>query len=329
MKSVSLKLVLGFFMFRYITRIIAIHYYPMPLIQVFTYPYPYLAGIYAFILTYVLLVNPMKKIERAMRQFKSGQFDVRINIKSKDELGTIAGAFNELADRIEVMIHSERRLRANIGHEIKTPLARVMLHLTNVADHVDVENSLKMIEQEVLELSAISEKLLKLAQIERGEFKPVFEKFDLNQLIQDSVKKMQIIANRQNCRILTEPCQPILVNSERGLLDTALVNIIENALRYSFAKSNIQVLINQPDNFKTVEILVRDQGPGVPEADLHRIFQPFERTDESRNRNAGGTGLGLAICSTIVEHLGGKITARNLTPGFEVCISLPATADQL
>ena len=82
MKSVSLKLILGFFMFRYVTRIIAVHYYPMPLIAVFTYPYPYLAGIYAFILTYVILVNPMKKIERAMRQFKSGQFDVRIHIKS-------------------------------------------------------------------------------------------------------------------------------------------------------------------------------------------------------------------------------------------------------
>lgn len=324
MKSVSLKLILGFFMFRYVTRIIAVHYYPMPLIAVFTYPYPYLAGIYAFILTYVILVNPMKKIERAMRQFKSGQFDVRIHIKSKDELGNIAGAFNELADRMEVMIHSERRMRANLGHEIRTPLARVMLHLNNVADHVDVENSLKMIEQEVQELSAISEKLLKLAQIERGEFKPVFEKVDLNQLIQESVKKMQIVANRQNCIILTQPFQPILVDSERGLLDTALLNILENALRYSFANSTIQVLINQPENFQLVEILVRDQGPGVPEADLQRIFQPFERTDESRNRNGGGTGLGLAICSTIVEHLGGKITARNLTPGFEVCISLPA-----
>ena len=222
------------------------------------------------------------------------------------------------------MIHSERRMRANLGHEIRTPLARVMLHLNNVADHVDVENSLKMIEQEVQELSAISEKLLKLAQIERGEFKPVFEKVDLNQLIQESVKKMQIVANRQNCRILTEPSQLILVDSERGLLDTTLLNILENALRYSYANSTIQVLINQPEKFQRVEILVRDQGPGVPEADLQRIFQPFERTDESRNRNAGGTGLGLAICSTIVEHLGGKITARNLTPGFEVCISLPS-----
>lgn len=327
MKFVSLKLVLGFFMFRYITRIIAVHYYPMPLIAVFTYPYPYLAGIYAFILTYVILVNPMKKIERAMRQFKSGQFDVRIHIKSKDELGTIAGVFNELADRIEIMIHSERRLRANIGHEIKTPLARVMLHLTNVADHVDVENSLKMIEQEVLEIAAISEKLLKLAQIERGEFQPDFEAVCLNDIIRHAILKMKVVCERQQCVILFEPCREVTISSERGLLETTLMNILDNAVRYSVPNSIILVKLEIQSSDKTVAIRVIDQGKGVAEADIERIFLPFERTDQSRARHSGGTGLGLAICNSIIENLGGQISAHNLNPGFEVCISLPARAN--
>lgn len=323
MKSVAIKIVLGFFIFRYITRVIAGSYYSMPLTATFTYPYPYLAGLYAFLLTYLLLVNPLKKIENAMRLFKSGQFDARINIKSKDELGSIAGTFNELADRMEVMIHSERSMRANLGHEIRTPLARVMLHLNNVADHVDVENSLKLIEQEIQDLSDISSKLLKLAQIERGEFKPDFENVQVNALVCQAIKKMQVVASHQHRDITFEPPQPISIRTDFDLLNIALINLLDNSLRYSIENSTVQVIINLPESSENLEICVRDQGPGVAESDLDRIFLPFERTSQSRERNEGGTGLGLAICKTIIQNLDGTIKARNLKPGFEVCIGLP------
>jgi two-component system sensor histidine kinase CpxA len=325
MRSVAIKIVFWFFFARYLTRVIGSNYYSVPIINVFYYPYPYIAGIYAFIITYLLLVYPLKRIEKVIHRFRSGNFEARILMKRKDELGNIASAFDDMADRIQVMINSERRMTANLGHEIRTPLTRVMLHLHNLKDNVDVEKSIELIEIEIHELSSVSNKLLRLAQIERGEIKPIIESFDLFDFISKIIRKMSLIADKNNCAIEFQSAGRFSIETDRSLLEIALSNIIDNAIHYTTPYSTIQILLDlptKPDD--SLQIIVRDQGAGVPDELIHRIFLPFERVEESRDRTTGGTGLGLAICKSIVNNLGGTIEARNLKPGFDICIRLRA-----
>jgi len=325
MRSVALKIVVLWFMARVLTRFIGGTFFNMSITSVFAYPYPYLAAFYAFLLTYVLLVMPLKKIENVINQFRAGSFEARIRMKRKDELGNISSAFDDLADRIQVMIHTERRMTSNLGHEIRTPLTRVMLYLDKLRDHEDMDATIDLIEIEIQELANVSNRILKLAQIERGEIKPSFDATDLNSFIISITQKMQAVATSHHCKVTFDPPAPVTVYTDKNLLEIALMNILDNAIHYTSQKSLIQVLVDLPaipGGFFTVRI--RDQGQGVPESDINRIFLPFERVETSRDRESGGTGLGLALCRSIVNNLGGQIEARNLHPGFEVCISLPS-----
>lgn len=323
MRSIAIGLLIYFTVLRYAVRITAEYYLGSSIANAFTYPYPILFGFFCLLVSYNYLVRPLNQMNRVMNRFKSGHFEERISIKRKDEIGEIAETFNELANRVQFLILTERNMTANLGHEIRTPLTRMMLHLNNVKERVDIDESVLLLENEIRNLSSIASKLLKLAQLERGEFKPQFERVNLYELVQNVARKMKGLARNQSCSIEVQAFGNSVCQTDRDLMEMVLDNILDNAIHYSGDSSLIQVVLNsdlKPEGF--VEISVRDQGPGVPESDIERIFMQFERVDASRDRKTGGSGLGLAICKSIVTSLGGSIEARNLNPGFEIRIRL-------
>jgi len=270
---------------------------------------------------------PMRKIYKAMNRFKAGQFDERIVMNRKDEIGTIAETFNQLADRVQSMIESERRMTANLAHEIRMPITRIAFLLEKIDCTVQSEPARDQITDEIIELSLIAQQLLKLAQIERSEYKPITEHINLNVLVSELLKRLQFGFEKKTLTLNFNPIEKAWVIGDASLLKMAILNILENAIQYTASETTIEVAITVDSNSGQLILSVKDQGPGVPADDLERIFLPFERSDLSRDRQTGGVGLGLSLAKSIITCQQGSISARNLANGFEISILLPIMPD--
>ena len=266
---------------------------------------------------------PMRRIYKAMNRFKAGQFDERIVMRRKDEIGIIAETFNQLADRVQGMIESERRMTANLAHEIRMPLTRMAFLLDRLDCSSDSEPTRAQMKQEIVELSVIAQQLLRLAQIERSEFKPNAEPLDLNALIPELVQRMQFGLEEKSVHCIFRPLDRAVVIGDKSLLKMALLNILENAVKYTRPGTSVEIGLAVGEKPGALKLSVRDQGPGVAPEDLERIFLPFERADVSRDRQTGGAGLGLSLAKSIITRQNGTIQARNLAQGFEITMEFP------
>jgi two-component system sensor histidine kinase CpxA len=325
MKSIAFRLFLIAFLMRISLASIDLYWGNGDILKTWSIPYATFVIVSWFSLVMIDVGLPMKKIYQAMNRFKAGEFDMRINMKRKDEIGLIAETFNELADRVQSLIESERRMTANLAHEIRIPLTRMAFLLDKLDCNVKSEPTRDKLRNEIVELSVIAQQLLKLAQIERHEFKPYTEPINLNELIMEYQSRLQYDFESKSLTCIFEQNHEAWAVGDRNLLNIAILNILENAIRYTKVNSSIIISIdmtvdNKPDHLK---ISVRDQGSGVPAEDLERIFLPFERSDPSRDRQTGGAGLGLSLAKSIVECQNGTIQAKNLPDGFEVSIHLP------
>ena len=323
MRSIAIGLVVYFFLGRNLVKLICDYYFGVPFTAIFSYPYPIFFSPVAVVMTYFYIVRPLRKIKYVMNQFKLGAFEERLDIKRNDEIGNIAETFNDLATRIQRMIRSERQMTSNMGHEIRTPLTRMTWHLNNIRDQVDVEKSIDFLEYEIHELANVSARMLKIAQIERSEFKPQLIDVNINELIYGVIDKTEGLAIENSCKVELEATSLVHAKTEPDLIEIAIDNIVHNAINYTAPDSVIKIILinDKVNNF--LEISVRDHGPGVPEEYLERIFKQFERVDQSRNNETGGTGLGLALCYSIATALGGAIKASNLNPGLEIQFRVP------
>ena len=270
---------------------------------------------------------PMRKIYKAMNRFKAGQFDERIVMHRKDEIGLIAETFNQLADRVQSMIESERRMTANLAHEIRMPITRIAYLLDKIDCNAKSAPARDQIKNEIIELSLIAQQLLKLAQIERSEFKPNSERINLNDFVSDLLNRLQFGLEKKSLNLIFLPFEKACVIGDASLLKIAVLNILENAIHYTDSDSTIEIIMTLDNNSGPLKLSVKDQGPGVPPEDLERIFLPFERSDQSRDRQTGGTGLGLSLAKSIINCQNGSIQARNLANGFEISILLPIAPD--
>jgi signal transduction histidine kinase len=323
MRSISFGLVFYFFIGRTIVQYVCDYYFGVERTAAFTYPYPVFFSPVAILMSYFYIVKPLRKINHVMNQFKIGAFEERLHIKRNDEIGNIADTFNDLASRLQLLIQSERHMTSNMGHEIRTPLTRMTWHLNNLRDRVDVEKSIDFLEYEIKNLANISSKMLKIAQIERSEFKPQLVDVQIHDLIHEVIDKTEGIASANHCRVEFHSDFTLTARTEKDLLEIVIDNIVHNAIQYTSQHSVIQIVLHVDPVTDFFEISVRDQGLGVPENTLERIFLQFERVDQSRNKATGGTGLGLALCRSIAKALGGSIKARNLEQGFEILFRVP------
>lgn len=293
------------------------------IMRAWRFPFPFI--IVSLTLTWATLDAglPMRKIYKAMNRFKAGQFDERIVMNRKDEIGTIAETFNQLADRVQSMIESERRMTANLAHEIRMPITRIAFLLGKIDCNTKSDPARDQIKKEIMELSNIAQQLLKLAQIERSEFKPNSERINLNDLVSELLQRLQFGLENKSLTLIFQPFEKASVIGDASLLKIAVLNILENAIQYTASGSTIKIDMTVDNESGPLKFSVKDQGPGVPAEDLERIFMPFERSDQSRDRQTGGAGLGLSLAKSIVTCQNGSIYARNLPNGFEISILLP------
>jgi two-component system sensor histidine kinase CpxA len=218
-----------------------------------------------------------------------------------------------MAARIQSLVEAQRRLLADVSHELRSPLTR--LNLAVELARKAPEASLDRIAREAARLNELVGEVLDLS---RAEANPARERVELRTLVEQLVEDARVEAEPRGVRLelRAEEC---VVTGDPELLRRAVENVLRNAIRYAPEGSAVEVAVTAQGGVR-----IRDYGPGAPEAELGRLFEPFYRVERDRDRASGGAGLGLAIARRAVALHGGTIAAENAGPGLAVTLRIPA-----
>jgi heavy metal sensor kinase len=274
-------------------------------------------------------LSPIASMNRQTKQISAGSLSSRLDVTNpRDELGGLAITINDLLTRLENSFREQQRFIADASHELRTPLAvlrgetEVALNKARAVEEYQV--SLSLIKDEAEQLSRIVEDLFILARQPLDSPQSLSrEPVLLNEAVRDCARAAQVLASRKGVRLETEnDQQSIVLLGDGELLKRMILNLLDNAVKYTPKDGEINIsLFRQNGN---AEIVVRDTGIGIPEADQLHVFDRFYRVDKARSRSLGGAGLGLSIVSWIVEAHGGRITVES-TPnqGSKFTVELP------
>ncbi len=282
------------------------------------------------VVCYVLarsLTAPIGRLRQATRKFAGGDLSIRIGdrVKGRNELAGLSHDFDEMAGKIETLVETQKNLLRDISHELRSPLARlgIALELARQQEKRDGHNkALSRIELEAERMNTMIGQLLNLTRLESGVSDVIFEEIDLQVLLANLVVDANYEAERRQCQVVYQAPEAAVYFGSHDLLAQALENVIRNAVKYTADGSIVTVDLSvTPEN---VTIQVADQGSGVPDQALAKLFEPFYRVADARDRQSGGTGIGLAIAERAVKLHEGTITAVNRsTGGLLVEIILP------
>jgi two-component system sensor histidine kinase CpxA len=269
------------------------------------------------------LTRSIAQMTGATEQMAEGRFDARVDTSRRDELGRLGGAINRMAGRLAGFVSGQKRFLGDTAHELCSPLARVQVALGILEQRATAEQKtyVEDLREEVQHMSELVNELLSFskAALQSGaiQLKPVL----LPEVVERVVRRE--VADR--AQVIVEIPESLRVVAEPDLLQRSLGNLLRNAVRYAADAGPFSVTATQRG--RHVFLTVADDGPGVPEEALAKLFDPFYRPEPSRDRQSGGIGLGLAIVKTCVEACRGTVTCRNRTPkGFEVTIRLEAAS---
>ena len=262
---------------------------------------------------------PIASMNSQTQRISAENLSQRLDVNnSRDELGRLATTINDLLTRLESAFNEQQRFIADASHELRTPLA-VLRGETEVAlakqrSAEEYQESLSLIQEEAERLSRIVEDLFILArQPIDAPATLIKERVSLNDAVKDCARAAQVLATRKGVQLKTENnSTPISLNGDKELITRMLLNLLDNAVKYTPAGGEISLALTRQNG--NAEITVRDTGIGIPEVDRQRIFDRFYRVDKARSRALGGAGLGLSIVRWIVEVHGGEIRIDS-TPG--------------
>lgn len=268
----------------------------------------------------------IQEIGQTTRAIEAGDLKSRIAISGDDEFAHLSIDINRMLDRIEQLMDGVRHVSNAIAHDLRTPLTRVRSALEE-ALHRDgsaegLASAARAAIESIDELIGLFNKLLQIAEAESG-MRAAFAPVDLQRIVHDMSELYDAAAEERGVRLRLARRGPVWASGDRDLLSSAVASLIDNATKYAGVGSTVQLRVS--DAPLGPAIVVEDNGPGVPEAELSRLPERFYRLD--RARAAPGNGLGLAIVSAIAALHGGRLQLANATPGLRAAIVLPAAAD--
>jgi signal transduction histidine kinase len=281
-----------------------------------------------FWLAAVGVVLPIRRVASTIAVFGQGDLSVRLHNTRPDEIGQLARSFDQMAERLERLIVSERQLLGDISHELRSPLARLKFAIRLARTSPDPQAALDRIERDVDRISALVADIVEVTFVEGDPALRGAEQVAVGELVEDVVRDCAVEAEIRGCRITITGGIAGQALGSREMLRRAIENVLRNAVRYAPEGTAVEVSTTETERIAT--IVVRDHGPGVPEEALARIFDPFYRVEEAReSKNGGGSGLGLAIARRAVQAHHGSIAAENMYPGLRVQIALPLVTSRL
>jgi len=263
------------------------------------------------------IFRPIKSIEEGATRIGQGELEHRIDVKQKDELGSLAQKINQLTVNVQEMLAAKQRLNLGVSHELRSPLTRARLEVELLEDSKIKEDLLN----EINAMETIIANLLDSEAINYGYKKLKLELFELSDMISQMIQRRGFLSNSNITFIPLDYAAQ--VEADQILFEVMIKNILENAIRYNPVEGEpIQVWVEQEED--TYKIKIRDFGPGFSKEDLTKVTEPFYRTGQSRSRKSGGFGLGLYLCKQIVEaHQGTIAIANHEETGAVVALTIP------
>lgn len=275
------------------------------------------------------LSRPIARLREATHRLAEGRLSERVAAEfagRRDELGALAHDFDAMASRLEALLESRRQLFRDMSHELRTPLARLRLAIGLAQQSPDeTARHFAQMERETERVDELIGRMLQLSRLEDGAMPLARQRFDLAELLAEIASDAAVESDTKRLALGVECDARLEVDADRELLRSALENVVRNAIRHAPAGSRVRVSASR-ERGSVVRVAVSDEGAGVPEALLERIFEPLFRVSQAREGGAGqsgGHGIGLAICARVARLHGGAATARNLPQGgFEVAITI-------
>jgi two-component system sensor histidine kinase MprB len=263
-------------------------------------------------------LRPIRRLTEAAESVAAtGDLTERVEVTSHDEIGRLAERFNEMLAALEQSVGAQRRLVADASHELRTPLTAIRTNLDLIREgHLPEHEVQAALAESATELDELTRLVSDLVELARGEERRLrLEDVQLDDLVAVSVERAQ--SRAPQVRFVSQ-LSPTLVHADPFLLERAVSNLLDNAVKWSPPGGTIEVSVNGG------EVVVRDHGPGIADADLPHVFDRFYRAPAARSKP--GSGLGLAIVREAAEAHGGKAVAESTAGGARFRLTLPVAA---
>jgi two-component system sensor histidine kinase CpxA len=272
--------------------------------------------------------KPIATIKKAAAELGKGNLSTRVKdiTQRNDELGQLANSFNQMAEQLQQNQSAQQRLLGDVSHELRSPMTRLQMALGLAQQETTTQTArekyLQRCQLEVERLNQMIEEALALSRLENTLQIIEKHKLDFTALVKAIIVEEQFIANDKSIEIVLESSGMVELIGDYNLLFSALSNVITNAVKYSPERSTVKVILSV--NNQHVNLVISDNGIGVPPESLTELFTPFYRVNLARDRQTGGTGLGLAIAKqAIIAHQGNIFAKNNEIKGLSVTIQLP------
>lgn len=254
------------------------------------------------------LTRPLKEMSHSIDEIENGYGSDKLVVHDYSETMEICEKFNSLLSRMKVLDVSRQEFVSNVSHELKTPLTsmKVLADSLNSMEEAPVELYKEFMEDignEIERETKIINDLLSLVKMDKSAADLNITSLNVNELLEQILKRLKPIAEKQQVELVFESFRPVVADVDEVKISLAFTNLIENAIKYNKPEGWVRVSLNADHQYMYLK--VEDNGIGIPEADLERIFERFYRVDKSHSREIGGTGLGLAITrSAVLMHKG-------------------------
>ncbi|MGD1018316.1 MAG: ATP-binding protein [Verrucomicrobiia bacterium] len=271
---------------------------------------------------------PVDQLARKAEQITQHNLSERLPVaQTAEELERLSLSLNLMIGRLEDAFLNSKRFVADASHELRTPLTAMRAELESIASDVrqkpELRESLGSLLEEVERLARIVEQLFALSRLDAGEAQAEWVPFDLAELVATTAEQMSLLAEDKKISVSCEAKQAVMVNGDRARLKQVVVNLLDNAIKYTPEKGTVHLRVASANGHAVLEVF--DNGIGIPADALPHVFDRFFRVDKARTRDPGGAGLGLSIVKSICTAHGATVEALSYRDGSLFRVKMPMT----
>jgi len=286
-------------------------------------------ALFSFVIGYVLsgnITKPLISMQRRIDKLTDQDLGLQLNIPGDDEIAKLGKSFDQMSLRLKDSFDSQTRFIQDASHELKTPLAIIQSNLEELIDSKTVKNedALESINTAVVgvkRMNLLTESLLDLSNSTKFDIKKV----DINKIISEQIKQLEVVAQKAKVKIKFKNKSNQFVDADETALTQMIFNLLDNAIKYSSEKRDSKIEISIESNRKQVELIVKDNGIGIPKKKQSKIFDRFYQVDASRNSKKNGLGLGLSIVKSIVDKHRWQISVESSIKGSTFVVKFKDT----